>query len=110
MICERWDVVAVPFPFSERPGVKRRPALVVSNRRFNGAGHCVMCMITTRSEPGWPTDHPIADLTAAGLPAPSIARLKLFTLDTRLVEKRLGSLAEADRRAVGIHLQAVLAD
>lgn len=110
MTCERWEVVAVPFPFSERPGSKRRPALVISARPFNQSGHCVMCMITTKCEPPWPTDHTIIDLTAAGLPAPSIIRMKLFTLDTRLIEKKLGRLAESDRHAVRNHLQAVLAD
>jgi hypothetical protein len=27
---ERWDVVAVPFPYVERPIQQRRPALVVA--------------------------------------------------------------------------------
>jgi len=48
------------------PGAKRRPALVVSNRRFNRAGHSVLCMITTKAEPSWPADHRIGDLAAAG--------------------------------------------
>ena len=47
MHCDRWQVVAVPFPFSERPGAKRRPALVLSNGSFNRAGHTVLAMITT---------------------------------------------------------------
>ena len=35
MTCDPLDVVAVPFPFTERPAVKRRPALVVSSAAFN---------------------------------------------------------------------------
>ena len=41
MICEPWTIVVVPFPFSERPGSKRRPALVLSGRTFNAGGHTV---------------------------------------------------------------------
>lgn len=110
MTCERWDVVTVPFPFSERPGTKRRPALVASNREFNRAGHSVLCMITTRTDPPWPGDHRIGDLTAAGLNAPCIVRFKLFTLDNRLVQKKLGRLGKNDRATVAGRLGAVLAD
>ena len=110
MTCDRWDVVAVPFPFSERHGAKRRPALVVSNRRFNRAGHSVMCMITTKADPPWPADHRIGDLAPAGLPVSCIVRLKLFTLDNRLIEKKLGCLGKRVRTPVGDSLQSVLGD
>ena len=35
MICDRYDVVVVPFPFDEIPVRKRRPVLVFSGRSFN---------------------------------------------------------------------------
>ena len=101
--------MAVPFPFSERPGAKRRPAVVLSNRGFNHAGHTVLCMITTKAQPPWPADHPIADRRAAGLPVPCIIRLKLFTLDNRLLQKKLGRLGSADRTALAANLQSILA-
>ena len=31
MICSQWDVVVVPFPFTDEPGAKKRPALVITN-------------------------------------------------------------------------------
>lgn len=37
MTCEPLDVVAVPFPLTDRPAAKRRPALVVSSAAFNHA-------------------------------------------------------------------------
>ena len=110
MTCDRWEAVAVPFPFRERVGSGRRPAIVVSARPFNGSGHYVMCMIITRSEPAWPTVHSITDLSAASLPAPSIVRMKLCTLDAGLIEKRLGRFAEVDRCAVRIHMHEVLSE
>ncbi len=76
---------------------------------FNGpAGHAVMAMITSQSQPAWPLDCPIRDLSAAGLPAPSLVRFKLFTLDLRLVTKRLGRLGQADTKAVTSALSRLL--
>ena len=100
MICERFDVVVVPFPFSEKAGTKRRPALVISNSEFNTAGNTVLAMITTRGHHPWPGDQPISDLDNTGLPLPCIVRLKLFTLDNRLILRRLGELSPGDRKKV----------
>jgi len=108
VICEAWDVVVVPFPFSERPGSKRRPALVLSRASFNGAGHTVLAMITTRAHRAWPGDVEIEGLEQAGLPLPCIVRLKLFTLDNRLLMKRLGSLSAVDRRQAASALRSAL--
>jgi len=96
---ERFEVVRVPFPFTDRQAEKNRPALIVSDRAaFNRpAGHSVMAMITSAGHAPWPLDVSIADLKSAGLPAPSIVRFKLFTLDHRLVRGKLGRLAGKDR-------------
>jgi mRNA interferase MazF len=99
---ETYDVVVVPFPFTDRKSEKRRPALVLSDRlHFNQrVGQSVMAMITSASHSDWPLDTPIGDLDAAGLPAPSMVRMKLFTLDDRLVIRKAGQLAAADAGAV----------
>jgi len=96
---ERFDVVVVPFPFTDKAANKRRPALVLSSAAtFNRAvGHSVMAMITSAVHAAWPLDTPIGDLAAAGLSAPSVIRLKLFTLDHRFVLRAAGRLAEEDR-------------
>jgi len=98
----QFDVVRVPFPFTDRAVSKNRPALILSIAASFGiaAGHSVMTMITSGKHRPWPLDHPIADLKAAGLPAISIVRFKLFTLDHRLVRGILGQLAERDAAAV----------
>ena len=108
MISEAWDVVVVPFPFSERQGTKKRPALVLSRPSFNRAGHTALAMITTRAHRPWPGDVEIERLEQAGLPLPCIVRLKLFTLDNRLLMARLGSLSAADRRRVASALRSTL--
>lgn len=110
MAFERFAVVRVPFPFTDRNTTKNRPALVLSDARsFNTvAGHSVMAMITSSGNSPWPLDCPLADIGAAGLPAPSMVRFKLFTLDHRLVRGQLGKLATGDAEAVDSKLRRLL--
>jgi mRNA interferase MazF len=106
---ERFSVVVVPFPFTDRASVRRRPAVVVSTPDMLGrVGHSVMAMITSAGNPPWPLDVPISDLGAAGLPQPSVARMKLFTLDDRLVLRVAGRLATGDAAGLQRSLDVVL--
>ena len=102
MAYEAFDVVVVPFPFTDRSASKRRPALVLSDAHsFNDpTGHCVLAMITSRKNAPWPLDTPISALRAAGLPSPSLVRMKLFTLDHRLIVRKAGALRKQDRERV----------
>lgn len=102
MIFERYDVVRVPFPFSDREATKNRPALVLSSRAmFNHkTGHSVLAMITSAKTGPWALDCPIADLEDAGLRVPSVVRFKLFTLDHRLIRATLGRLSARDQSTV----------
>jgi mRNA interferase MazF len=86
---ERFDVVRVPLPFTDRQAEKNRPALVLSDgAAFNRPGkHSVMAIITSAEHAPRPLDVEITDLAIAGLPAPSV-RCELFTLDHRLVRGR----------------------
>ena len=96
---EPFDVVVVPFPFTDRSAIKRRPAVVLSNRVFNdGSGHSVLTMITSAEQSSWPGDLPISDIESAGLTTDCIVRMKLFTLDDRLIIRKAGSLGAADRK------------
>ena len=69
-----------------------------------------MAMITSQANAPWPLDCPITDLSAAGLPAPSVVRFKLFTLDHRLVRGELGKLAAGDAARVRAGLALLLED
>lgn len=110
MVFERFAVVRVPFPFTDRDTTKNRPALVLSDAAsFNTpAGHSVMAMITSQGNSPWPLDCPLADLAAAGLPAASMVRFKLFTLDHRLVRGALGKLSAGDAAAVRSKLNLLI--
>lgn len=108
-IYDPWDVVVVPFPFVERFGAKRRPAVVLSAADFNAAGNTVLAMITTASARDWPSDVRLADWPTAGLPQPCVVRFKLFTIDNRLLLRRAGTLSARDRRTVKRSLRTVVA-
>jgi mRNA interferase MazF len=82
--------------------------VVLSGRSFNDAGHVVLAMVTTREHHPWPGDTPLVDRERAGLPRPCMVRLKLFTLDARLVARRLGTLGPGDVGAVRASLCSFL--
>jgi mRNA interferase MazF len=107
---DRFAVVRVPFPFTDRSATKNRPALVLSSAgAFNAAaGHSVMAMITSSGSAPWPLDCPLQDDVGACLPAPSTVRFKLFTLDHRLVRGELGRLVPTDEQAVNHALRQLL--
>jgi mRNA interferase MazF len=99
---KRFDVVVVPFPFTDRQSEKRRPALVLSDAdSFNDpTENCVLAMITSAKNHDWPLDVPIGSISKAGLPAPSKVRMKIFTLDRRLIIKKTGALSAKDQEGV----------
>ena len=103
-------LVRVPFPFTERQVIKRRPALVLSKPAFQEqSGHLLLAMVTSARNSQWPTDWQIQDLQAAGLHQPCVVRFKVFTPDQRLLIGSLGALSEADRQGVQSRLLEVVA-
>ena len=105
MIFKAFDVVVVPFPFTDRDASKRRPALVISNALFNQQhDQLVLAMITTTTDSVWPSDVSLTHWQEVGLKVACHFRLKLFTLDQNLVLKTLGRLSSQDAKSV----QAVL--
>lgn len=109
-ICEAGDIAIVPFPFTDIAVAKPRPALVLSAEKANGeTGNTILAMITTAARSHWPTDVPLADAEASGLTAASLVRLKLFTIDNRLVARKIGALSARDRKAVRTMLRSVVA-
>ncbi len=110
MIYKIYDVVVIPFPFTDQRTEKRRPALVLSDFPvFNReTKNCVMAMITSTKNSDWPLDIDIIDIHKAGLPAPSKVRMKLFTLDTRFIIKKVGTLSQKDQMGVKANLRKLL--
>ena len=102
MIYEPFDIVVVPFPFTDSAQTIRRPALVLSQHTNfgNKIGHSVLAMITSRKNDPWPLDCEIISKKQSGLTAPSVVRMKLFTLDNRFIIKNIGHLSDSDQKKV----------
>lgn len=105
-----YDVVVVPFPYTDRLDEKHRPALVVSNASLGTFGLVWVAMITSAANQGWSCDVPIGDLELAGLPAPSVVRAaKIACIDPSRVLRRAGTLTPTAARKVEGQLRAFLA-
>lgn len=109
-IYKQFDVVVVPFPFTDRTASKRRPALVLSDEKaFNSAiSHSLLAMITTAAHSSWPLDIPLQDISSAGLKAPSIVRMKLFTLEHALILRTIGQLSNPDQKRLETALKKLV--
>ena len=96
-----FEVVVVPFPYSERLAEKRRPAVIVSGPTLHKTGFLWIAMITSAGKETRPGDIAIRDIASAGLPGPSIVRAsKLATIEPVRVVRRIGRLAPSERAAV----------
>lgn len=105
-----WDIVRVPFPYTNRPVQQRRPALVVA-RVGGGAGPALLwvLMVTSAANRGWLGDVVIEDGVAAGLGVASVVRTaKIATIDAEQAG-RIGAPPVAAREAVRAAMRDVLA-
>jgi mRNA interferase MazF len=90
------DVVLVPFPFTDLSATRVRPAVVVSSPDYEAqTGDIILTMVTSQRH-GTPTDFALDDWRDAGLVQPSWVRIKLATLDNRLVQFSPGRLSKRD--------------
>ena len=82
-----WDVVKLPFPYTDRPVRQRRPALVVcAGEMLETAGLIWVMMITSAENRGWECDVQI-QAEEAGLPAPAVVRTwKIACIDAKDAE------------------------
>ena len=95
-----YDVAVVPFPFTDRASVKRRPAVVVSTPEFNELHECSILAMVTSAKVRWRSDVALEDWRQAGLDVPCWVRPKLFTLDDSLILRSVGTLSKRDSEAV----------
>lgn len=105
-----FDVVVVPFPYSDRLAEKRRPAIAVSTNHLSAKyGLIWLVMVTSADNRRWDCDVDVSDLDSAGLPAPSrIRAAKLATIDSDRVVQRVGRLTTRDARALEAQLRLFL--
>mgnify|MGYP003393720737 CR=1 FL=1 len=110
MIYNTFDIVVVPFPFVDKKATKKRPAIVLSSHeQFNKeAKASILAMITSALDNPWPHDVLIQDTQTCGLMVPCCIRMKIFTLDHRLILKKIGKLSLKDQKALQHSLKQLL--
>ena len=91
---KQFDIVVVPFPYSDQLAEKRRPALVVSSNAFNKKyGLMWVVMITSATNSARADDIAVAANTKTGLPAASLIRAsKIATIEPERVVKIIGKV------------------
>ncbi len=103
-------IVLVPFPFTDQSGIKRRPAVVVSSRRYHTERPDLIIMaITSQARaPGAIGEVAVKDWKAAGLLKASVVKPVLTTIEAALVIRTLGELKGDDQHALRQALAAIL--
>ena len=95
---EKWDVVLVPFPFTDLKSTQKRPALIISPNEYNQKLDVVIVFITSKLDLEYRLgDYLIQEWQKANLPKPSMIRMKFATVDKSIIVKKLGRLSEKDR-------------
>jgi len=107
---DRYDVVSVPFPYTDRAALARRPALVVSDPTLESRfGLLWVLMITSAENRRWHGDVPIPDHLEVGLPIPSIVRpAKIATVEASRARLR-GRLPAATAAVVAAAVGSIIA-
>lgn len=103
------DIVLVKVIFSEGTGIKKRPALVISDKHYNNnRKEIIIAAITSNIERVLPGDIIIKDWQESGLKYPSLVTGIIQTLKMDIIERKLGKLATADYLKYKYNLQKVL--
>jgi len=106
-----YDVVLVPFPFTNLSATKKRPCLVLASFAPSKlTEHLIVAMMTSNlASIAFPADIEVKDLNTAGLPKATLIRLaKVVTIDGSIVDKKLGRLSKSDQARVCTELKRAL--
>jgi len=105
ILYKKWDVILVPFPFTDLTSFKKRPSLIISPDNFNLNEDIVISFITSNvSTYREITDYKIKDLKSAGLPKPSIVKMKFATINRSFIYKKLVALSKIDHNEFQLKL------
>ncbi len=109
IVFEPFDIILVPFPFTDQSTIKKRPALIISSEQYHQQRPDLIIQAITsniqRSDFG---ETPIRHWQAAGLLKPSVAKPVITTIETSIVLLKLGHLAENDQEAARQNLEKIL--
>ena len=106
------DVVVVPFPFSGGVGIKKRPAVVISDEQYQKNRHDIILLAVSSRirEPLAYGEVLIQDWQQAGLFKPSVLKPLVFTFEQKSVLLRLGSLTSTNKMQLDKLLKNIIGD
>ncbi len=97
MTYRKWDIVLVPFPFTNLTTSKRRPGLVLSPSDYNQGPDLLIAFVTSKLDGlKRPGDYKIVEWVESDLPKPSMIRMKFATISKAIVVKKIGKLSKND--------------
>ncbi|MBI5324979.1 MAG: type II toxin-antitoxin system PemK/MazF family toxin [Ignavibacteriae bacterium] len=106
MLYNQWDIVLVPFPFTDLSLSKKRPGLIISPKEYNKSNDIIIAFITSNLNTDYKIgDYLIKDWEKASLPKPSLIRMKFATISNFIINKKLGRLSDNDINSFKKELQ-----
>jgi len=94
----RNDVILVAYPFSDRTGIKVRPAVVVSGE--HRSQDVFVVPLASKADRLLDGEFSLADWQGAGLNVASVVKRGLYTIHESLVIKMVGRLVSDDASRV----------
>jgi len=105
MIYKKWDIVLVPFHFTDLSKTKKRPGLIISPTEHNSRGDIVIMFVTSNLKAFQKLgDYKIKQWKKASLPKPSIVRMKFATISENIIIKKIGKLDNTDAEKLKTNL------
>ena len=94
----KYDIVVVPFPFTDIERHKARPAVIISNEYYNrhSRNAIIILAITSKFVNKLSFEKEIVNWQKSGLLKPSLFKAAVATIDKRQVITKLGKLEYAD--------------
>lgn len=96
------DIVAVSFPFTNASRFKKRPAMVISNKKVNQTGDYLLVQITSKvRNDGLSEQISETDYLHNVLPLKSYLRIhKIFLLNESLIIKRITKVTDGFKNKI----------
>ncbi len=110
MTFKKWEIVLVPFPFTNQKKSKQRPALIISPDDYNKLGNDVIIVFMTSNLAGPERfgDYTLKNWKKSSLPKPTMIRMKFATILSSIIVKKLGTLQSGDISGFSNNLKSFL--
>jgi len=104
------DVVLVGFPFTNLQAIKKRPAVVISNRSYQQKRPDVILMAITSQirQPLAFGEYILNDWQQSGLLKPSVLKPLIATLEQIQIVKVMGQLSATDQEGLQHSLKIIV--